>query len=194
MRKTDEELRTTYPWKSHMFDNISAVMYGDIPFERHNEEWYKSTVKITEDNNMISDLFAVDHWIYKMIGDHDVYETEHGKFGIKDGEVIYGDFSIHYGGYVYDTLFNNIYIDNELMKNSLTIMSIRTDEVSGWRNKTGQNSPSLRNKKLDDDKIEKVLSSKWLQDFGYGVQVYIDTIKKIYESDKTNYFMVQIKG
>ena len=82
----------------------------------------------------------------------------------------------------------NIYIDNELMKNSLTIMSIRTDVVYGWKNKTGQNSPSLRNKKLDDDKIEKVLSSKWLQDFGYGVQVYIDTIKKIYESDKTNCF------
>lgn len=189
MRKTDEELKTAYPWKSHMFDNIGAVMYGDIPFETHYEEWYKSTVKITEGNNIISDIFAVDHWIYKMIGDHDVYETEHGKIGIKDGEVIYGDFNIHYGGCVYNTFFNNIYSDNESMKDSLMICYIGTDKTFGWRNKNGQSSPSLRCKKLDDDKIEKVLSSKWLNDFGYGVQVYIDTIKKVYESDKTNYFM-----
>lgn len=188
MRKTDEELRTAYPWKSHMFDNIGAVMYGDIPFEIHDEEWYKTTIKIAEGNNTISNIFAVDCWIYEMIGSHDVYETEHGEIGIKDGEAIYGDFNIHYGGCVYNTFFNNIYSDNESMKNSLMICCIGTDKISGWRNKNGQSSPSLRCKKLDDDKIEKVLSSKWLNDFGYGVQVYINTIKKVYESDKTNYF------
>ena len=31
MRKTEEELRAAYPWKSYVFDNIGAVMYGDIP-------------------------------------------------------------------------------------------------------------------------------------------------------------------
>ena len=74
------------------------------------------------------------------------------------------------------------------MKNSLMICCIGTDKTSGWRNKNGQSSPSLRCKQLDDDKIEKVLSSKWLNDFGYGVQTYINTIKKVYERNKTNYF------
>lgn len=189
MRKTDEELRTEYPWKSHMFDNIGAVMYGDIPFERHDEEWYKTTMKIAEGNDTISNIFAVDCWIYKMIGSHDVYETEHGNIGIKDDEVIYGDFNIHYDGYVYNTYFNNIYRDNESMKDSLMIQYIGIDKISGWRNKNGQHSFTLRNKKLDNDKIEKILNSKWLNDFGYGVRNYIDTIKKVYESDKTNYFM-----
>ena len=188
MRLTETEFLNRYPSFNYYVDPV-ATWYGDKPAEYHNLKWYEESVRIAGDDDTMCNIFAVDWYVYKVIGEHKLYKTLRGNIGIRtdvDGtdEVMYGDFSVKYGGLTY-----NIYYDNVHGKDALTIFH-NGDCVSGWRNENGQPSPSVRRKKLDDDRILKVFNSKDLDDYGYAVKLYIEKVKSVYNTNKENYYMV----
>lgn len=187
MRLKETELLERYPSFNYYVDPV-ATWYGDKPAEYRNLKWYNETVNLAGDDDTMCNLFAVDWYVYKAIGEHKLYKVLTGNVGIRtdvDGtdEVMYGDLAVKCGTCTYNIYYNNIY-----GWNSLTILH-NGQVCTGWRNERGQSSPSRRVKKLDDDTIQKIFKSKHLDDYGYAVKKFIERIKEVYESNKENHWL-----
>lgn len=66
---------------------------------------------------------------------------------------------------------------------------LRIDEnVVGFSNKYGIGSPSLNTKEMDKETIEKILNLP-LEDYGVGIQKFMETVRQVYDIDGTNHIM-----
>ena len=182
MRKTEEELREQF---SFTYDNYSEVLYGDVPKEHRDEEWYSKMCDLAEGDDTIANLLAVDMYQWKEHGDHDVYETLRGNIGIKDGIPFYGSFFVDCGCCRY-----NIYYTGSPYEHNSLHISHNGEFVTGWRNEFGMHSPSIKARELDVDRVRKILSCKDWDDFGEGVQLFRQRITEIFEHNPQNYFNV----
>lgn len=74
---------------------------------------------------------------------------------------------------------------------ALSILNLKgTGKVKGFCNKDGQGSPAnhLSTEELEPDVIKKILSNP-MTDYGYGIQKFMDTARKLYEEESYNYIM-----
>ena len=142
MRFTETELLNKFPSFNYYVDPV-ATWYGDKPAEYRNLKWYEETVALAGDDDTMCNIFGVDWYVYKTIGEHKVYKLLTGNVGIRtdvDGtdEVMYGDLAVKYGLCTYNIYYNNIY-----GKDALTIYH-NGSVCTGWRNENGNTSPSKR--------------------------------------------------
>ena len=74
---------------------------------------------------------------------------------------------------------------------ALSILSLRgTGKVKGFCNKDGQGSPAnqLHTEELELDTIKKILSNP-REDYGYGIQKFLQAARELYNEDPYNYIM-----
>lgn len=180
MRKTAEELKEDFPWMEGSKRDIVGVHYGDVPYCSWNKEEYEKWSKLS---GTVSNIQAVDAYIYKAYGDYDIYSPEVGRIAIDDkGNLLHGDVNVVYRGKVY-----TIYVNRMYGLNSLTILGL-TGQVEGFSNKNGMASPSKSTKEMDREKIEHVLNVP-LKDYGKSVQQLMKVAREMYSSDPENYIL-----
>lgn len=74
---------------------------------------------------------------------------------------------------------------------ALSLLSLRgTGKVKGWCNKDGQGSPTnhINTEELDIDIIKSVLNNS-MEDYGYGVQKFMQAARELYTEDPYNNIM-----
>lgn len=74
---------------------------------------------------------------------------------------------------------------------ALSLLSLRgTGKVKGWCNKDGQGLPvnHLNTEELDIDIIKSVINNP-MEDYGYGVQKFMQAARKLYAEDPYNNIM-----
>ena len=62
------------------------------------------------------------------------------------------------------------------------------ENVVGFSNKDGIGSPSMNIKEMDKETIEKVLSMP-LENYGYGIQRFIEVAREVYDMDGENWII-----
>ena len=179
MRMTKEELLEKYPsWNTNKHD-ICKVVYGDEPSIKWNKEKYNDFKRMS---GTLSNLQAVDAYIYFQYGDYYIYNTLIGKIYItENGDILAGDINIQYNG------CNSIYLNKMYGYNALDILRITTN-VTGFSNIDGMGSPSRNTKEMDKDIAEKIVNHK-MEDYGIGIQKFMEAVRKQYYNDTTNYIM-----
>lgn len=175
MRQTREELLQQFPsWNENKRD-IVKVNYGDEPSMVWNKEEY---VKWSKYNS-----FTIERYIWTQNGDYNNYYTLIGETYIKpDGTVLGGNVNVKYRGKSHTVHLNMMY-----GWKALDILRIG-EWVVGFSNKDGQGSPSIMTKEMDKETIEKILNMP-LEDYGYGIQRFMETARQVYGMDTTNYIM-----
>ena len=181
MRLSEEELRAKEPTYSKNYD-IVGIRYGDVPhkiYDENERQWF------LKQEGTISNICAVDNYIYTQNGEYSDYRTLIGSVKIDTkGKVLCGSINVKYYGKTY-----NIYLLNMYGEQGLDILRLRNG-VAGWCNKDGLGSPSSKSttKELDLDIVEKILNLK-LEDYGEGIQKFMATCREIHNQDKENYIM-----
>ena len=116
-------------------------------------------------------------------GDYNNYYTLLGETHIKpDGTVLAGNINVKYRGKTH-----NIHLNMMYGWKALDILRIG-EWVVGFSNKDGQGSPSIMTKEMDTETIEKILNMP-LEDYGYGIQKFMETAREVYDMDTMNYIM-----
>lgn len=179
MRMTKEELLKKTPSWNTKYD-IVKIMYGDIPHHIYGKLQHESFLSLT---GTLSNIMAVDNYIYTQNGEYEDYRTLIGDIKIKtNGDILCGDIRVTYYGKVY-----NIYLNNMYGKQGLDILRLGSN-VTGWCNKDGNGSPSCFVKELDGDIVGKVLGVT-LEDYGESVQMFVEKCREVYVKDKENYIL-----
>lgn len=183
MRLSNAELKEKYCtfWNDEKH-NIGEVYYGDIPSIHYDEKEYEHFCTLT---GTMSNISAIDAYIYSQNGTYDLYNTLIGKVRISEnGNVLNGNISVKYYGKFYNIILNEMY-----GLHSLTILRLG-NKVKGFCNRDGQGSPAhkFRTEELDDEKILKVLNVD-LSDYGESIHKFIKACKDLYNKDNTNYIM-----
>lgn len=187
MRLTNEEILAQFPsWSNHPSGNIQSVRYGDISDCQYTKESYLKYQSYT-DRHLLN-IGCANAYIYLHYGAYDIYKTIPGDVYIQTStqQLLYGTLSIPYRN-------KPITIHINLMYNqkALSILNLKgTGKVKGFCNKDGQGSPAnhLSTEELEPDVIKKILSNP-MTDYGYGIQKFMDTARKLYEEESYNYIM-----
>lgn len=182
MRMTREDFLTKYPsWNENRHD-IVACMYGDVPVKCWDANEYHEWRKL---EGTLSNINAVEAYMYVQNGEYSIYNTEIGRVCItKDNKVISGEINVQYKG-----KNNIIYLNNQNDMVGLSIFRIG-QELIGWRNQYGVRSYFTRTKKMDMDMAYEILHQK-LEDYGFGVQMFMKTAREIFISDVENWIMIK---
>lgn len=155
------------------------------------EPWFASCNADTR--NKIVEIKYGDIPIRIVPNNVEVYETLLGGCHINEYKtIIHGSYDIRYGGRIFSIFLSNT-IPNQ--STGLSIMVLGGMKVKGFCNKNGLGSPSILSftEELPQETIEKVLSLP-LNDYGYGVQYFMEECRKVYNADKTNYIMSKTFG
>lgn len=180
MRQTREELLQQYPFFNGSKQDIVKVNYGDDPSTIWNEKEY---VKWTTYKGTSSNLGAIEAYMWTQNGDYYIYNTLIGETYIKpNGTVLGGTVNVKYRGKTH-----NIHLNMMYGRKTLDILRIG-EWVVGFSNKDGQGSPSIMTKEMDKETIEKILNMP-LEDYGFGIQKFMETARQVYNMDTTNYIM-----
>lgn len=182
MRMTREELINTYfpNWNETKHD-IVAVNYGDEPLIRYDQQKYEEYQKLT---GSLANIECASAYIYSQNGNYDEYRTLIGNVYVaEDGRVLAGNINVKYRGKTHNVSLNMMYG----MK-ALSIHRITTEGVVGFSNKDGIGSPSRYTKEMDIETIEKILNNK-MEDYGIGIQKFMQAAKQIYKEDTVNHIM-----
>lgn len=181
MRMTREELKEKYfPSWNDARNDIVAVNYGDEPLIKYRQQQYEEYQKLT---GTLANIECVSAYIYSQNGNYDEYRTLVGNVYIaEDGRVLAGDVNVKHRGKTYNIILNKMYGWNKL-----DILRIGS-EVVGFSNKEGQGSPSRYTKKMGKDLIERILNDK-MEDYGVGIQKFMEDARELYNKDTTNYIM-----
>ena len=188
MRLTKEKLLEKFPTWNESRHDIVKTWYADEPLVAYNEEEYQKYGELS-DRHLIN-IGTVDAYIYSQNGEYNKYVHLIGSTYIKpNGNVLCGDINIEYGGDIWHINLNKMY-----NKNSLSILRFSAI-VTGFSNKDGTGSPCIKShtKEAKPEVIEKVIN-KSLDDFGYGVQQFMEAVRELYYSDTTNYIMDKCWG
>lgn len=180
MRMTTEELLKKYPsWNTDRHD-IGRIMYGDEPLIKWDKKEYDKHSKLTD---TLANLQAAEAFIYTQYGDYYIYNTLIGRVYIaEDGQVLCGDINIHYRG------CNSVSLNKMYGFNALDILRIGGQNVVGFSNADGIGSPSIYTKEMDGDTVEKIINSK-MDDYGVGIQKFMEAVREQYYADTTNHIM-----
>lgn len=182
MRMTREELIIQYPSWNEAKHDIVAALYGDIPSRTWDLKEYEYFCTLT---GTMSNILSVDAYIFTQYGEYNIYNTLNGRVYIRrNGDVLAGDFNVHYDGQTYSCYLNMMY-----GWKALDILRIGVGNIVGFSNKDGNGSPSIYTKEMDKDLIDKILYVNELNDFGIGVQKFMEKVREIYYSDTENYIM-----
>lgn len=186
MRLTNEEILTQFPfWSNHPLRNIQQVRYGDIPDYQYTQESYNHYQQET-DQHLLNILFA-NAYIYSQHGAYDIYKTIVGDIYIhtETQQILHGSISISYRGKPITCYLNLMY------GLALSLLSLRgTGKIKGWCNKDGIGSPAnhLNTEELDINIIKSVLNNP-MEDYGYGVQKFMQAARELYAEDPSNNIM-----
>lgn len=181
MRLTREELLDKYPSWNESKHDIVKTFYGDIPLVVYNEKQYEWFKTLTD---TLANIEAVDAYIYTQNGNYNKYSTLIGDVYISEkGNVLSGSVKVKYHGFIHNIFLNLMY-----GKSCLSIMRHTSETTTGFSNKDGLSSPSIKahTKELDNKTIEKILNTP-LKDYGESIQKFMESARKLYEQDKTNY-------
>lgn len=182
MRMTREELKEKWftSWNDSRND-IVAVQYGDEPLFRYDQEEYEKFQKLT---GTLANIEAVDAYIYSQNGNYDEYRTLVGTVKIaEDGRVLCGDVNIKYRGKIHNIIVNRMYGFYKL-----DILRMSSGKVVGFSNADGQGSPSIYTEEMDKDLIERILNDS-MEDYGYGIQKFMECAREMYAQDNVNHIM-----
>ena len=181
MRMTREELKEKYfPSWNDARNDVVAVNYGDEPLIKYRQQQYEEYQKLT---GTLANIECVSAYIYSQNGNYDEYRTLVGNVYIaEDGRVLAGDLNVKYRGKTYNIILNRMYGWNKL-----DVLRIGS-EVVGFSNKEGQGSPSRYTKEMDKDLAERILNVK-MEDYGVGIQKFMEAARELYNEDTTNYIM-----
>lgn len=183
MRMTEAELKQAIPFMYRSDKDMVAVEYGDIPSYTYTYENYQYW---QGHKGTISNVSAVEAYMYAVNGGYHVYSTLIGTVQISvKGDVLCGSINVKYRGMTYSISLNLMY-----GLKSLSIMHIGASSVTGFTNSDGQSSPTRKanTKEIDKDVLEKILNDP-LEDYGVGIQLFMEAVRKTYELDKTNCIM-----
>lgn len=181
MRMTREDFLTKYPSWNESRHDIVACMYGDVPVKCWDAEQYNEWCNM---EGTLSNINAVEAYMYIQNGEYNIYSTEIGKVCItKEGKVISGEINVWYKG-----KNNTIYLNNQNDMIGLSIFRIGQDLV-GWRNQYGIHSCTKRTKEMDSKMIIGILKQK-LEDYGIGVQMFMKQAREIYDKDVFNWILL----
>ena len=195
MRLTNEEILTQFPsWSNrlsvkdciHHSGNIQQVRYGDIPDCQYIQESYNHYQQETDLH--LLNILCANAYIYSQYGAYDTYKTIAGDIYIhtETQRVLYGSINIPYRGKPITCYMNLMY-----WLEALSLLSLRgTEKVKRWCNKDGQGSPAnhLNTEELDTDIIKSVLNNP-MEDYGYGVQKFMQAARELYAEDPYNTIM-----
>lgn len=183
MRLSREELLRMYPsWNEERHDIVKAF-YGDIPLIEWNEEEYKRYCKL---EGTLSNIEAVDAYIWTQNGDYSIYRTLIGEVYLTvGGKVMAGTIHLKYRGVTFTLSINLMY-----GMRALDILKLSGEKVKGFSNKGGTGSPSnkYRTEELDTEVIEKLFVTD-LRDYGSSVRKFMRECIKLYEVDRVNHIM-----
>lgn len=187
MRLTNEEILTQFPsWSNHPSGNIQQVRYGDIPDCQYTQNSYNRYQ--SETDRHILNIGCANAYIYSQHGTYDIYKTIAGDIYIQTStqQILHGSINIPYRNKPITVHLNLMYGFK-----ALSLLSLRgTGKVKGWCNKDGQESPAnhLNTEELNIDIIKSVLNNP-MEDYGYGVQKFLQTTRELYNEDPYNYIM-----
>lgn len=183
MRLTREKLLNKYPSWNEAKHDIVKVFYGDIPLIVYDEkqyEWFKTLT------GTLADIESIDAYIYTQNGNYNKYSTLIGNVYInEEGKVLSGSVEVRHYIFIYNIFLNQMY-----GKCCLSIMRNTPSSTTGFSNKDGLSSPSIKShtKELENKTIEKILNTP-LKDYGESIQKFMKAAREVYEQDKTNYIM-----
>lgn len=180
MRMTKEELLKKYPsWNTNRHD-IGKVMYGDEPLMKWDKYEYE---RFCELSGTSANLKAAEAFIYSQYGNYYIYNTLIGRIYIaEDGKILVGDINIYYKG------CNSVHLNKMYGFDALDILKIGSQNVIGFSNIGGLGSPSVYTKEMDKDAVEKIINNK-MEDYGVGIQRFMEAVRKQYYNNTTNYIM-----
>lgn len=185
MRKTREELIKTYSYWNEDGHDIVETLYGDIPHIIYNKKWYDWYCTL---DGTLSNIEAVEAYIYTQNGEYKYYDTLEGSVAISsiDDRILYGDFDCHMYGTTY-----NIYINMMYGNEGMSILNNRMNgksNIYGWRNKDGLHSScrKVNTYEIDKDRIEKVLNYN-ISDYGNSIHRFFNLAKELYKKDTENH-------
>ena len=184
MRKSIEQLLIEYPsWNTDKHDIVKSL-YGDEPSSKWDRNRYMDFLTLT---GTLANIQAVDAYIYSQYGNYYIYNTFIGKVYISEkGNVLAGDVNVHYKG------CNSVILNKMYGRNALDILKLGQNVV-GFSNKDGQGSPSRYTKEMNKETIEKVINCP-LEDYGIGIQKFMEEVRKTYEIDPGNHIMDKLFG
>ena len=70
----------------------------------------------------------------------------------------------------------------------LDILRMSSGKVVGFSNADGQGSPSIYTEEMDKDLIERILNDS-MEDYGYGIQKFMECAREMYAQDSVNHIM-----
>lgn len=187
MRLTNEEILTQFPsWSNHPSGNIQQVRYGDIPDCQYTQESYNRYQQETDPH--LLNICCAEAYIYSWHGAFDIYKTIAGDICIntETQQVLHGLINVPYRNKPITIHLNLIY-----GLKALSLLSLRgTGKVKGFCNKDGIGSPCnhLNTEELDTDIIKSVLNNP-MEDYGYGVQKFMQAARELYAEDPYNNIM-----
>lgn len=191
MRLSREELLNTYPggasWNEKRHD-IVKTLYGNTPLTHWDKEEYDRFLTYT---GTLSNIFAIDAYIWCMNGDYDIFRTLIGSVYISaKGDILTGNINVKFGGQIYNMHLNLMY-----GKKGLDIQSISYSGVRGFSNKDGAGSPTIKANtfELSPERIERILAID-LSDYGNSVKEYMKKVGEIYSENKENFIREKTFG
>ena len=179
MRMTREELKEKWftSWNDSLHD-IVAVQYGDEPLIKYTQNEYDLIFWETETLSLNGIRTSSQN------GNYDEYRTLVGSVNIaEDGRVLCGDVNVKYRGKIHNIIINRMYGFYKL-----DILRMSSGKVVGFSNADGQGSPSIYTEEMDKDLIERILNDS-MEDYGYGIQKFMECAREMYVQDSVNHIM-----
>lgn len=191
MRLTNEEILTQFQsWSNHPSGNIQQVRYGDIPDCQYTQDYYNRYQQETDPHLLI--ICCAEAYIYSQHGAFDIYKTIAGDIYIhtETQQILHGSINVPYRNKPITIHLNLMY-----GLKALSLLSLRgIGKVKGFCNKNGIGSMTchwfspanhLNTEELDTDIIKSVLNNP-MEDYGYGVQKFMQAARELYAEDPFN--------
>ena len=188
MRLTREELLKKHPFWNEEKHDIVKTFYADEPLVIYDKEAYKRYCELP--SGTLQNIATLGAFIFSSNGEYKLYRCLIGDVYIKpDGTVLCGDINVKYRRDSW-----NIYLNKMHGYNGLSVLKV-SGTVVGFANKDGVGSPCLRKntKEISPEVIEKIILTP-LEDYGVGVQRFMDAVRETYYADTTNYIMDKCWG
>lgn len=185
MRKSLEEICEITPWCYYRNVDLVGVYYGDCPLRTYTEKDHEWHEEVSKTNKTLANLGAVDAITWSLYGDYEIYDIGIGNIvaAKSDGRILRGELKLT-RQVDWSIKYNSMWGTEKL--NILHLGAI----VQGWSSYYAWGSPTVKaaTKEMDEDVIEWIMNYK-NNDYGEIVGRFLETARKLYEKDKTNYIM-----
>lgn len=186
MRKSLEAIRKITPWCYYHNVDLVGVYYGDCPLRTYTKKDHQVYEECSKTDKTLANVLAAEAITWSLYGDYDIYDLGIGNITVakSNGRILHGTLKLM-------RRVNWIVSYSSMWsKESLNILYVGADFVQGWSSEGASGSPSTKavTKEMDEDVIEWLLNYKD-NDYGEIVGRFLETARKLYERDKTNYIM-----